>query len=255
MKLDYIECGDCLELMKKIPSESVNMVLTSPPYNMTKRRGGYADSGRYDSYVDWLPEKDYIDWMINIFHSFDRILVKNGVILFNFSYSIENPSLPYKLIARLVSETSFDLADTIIWKKSNGIPFPANKRRLSRIWEFVFVIVRKNEMNSFNTNRRVKSTSQKTGQSYYDVAYNYIESRNNDGKCELNQATFSSDLVAQLIELYSPSTDDVILDPFMGTGTTPVGCIRSNRHYIGFEISEKQYIYAGNRINNVVAQQ
>jgi len=250
MEVDYIKVGDCVELMQELPDKSIDLVITSPPYNMTKRKGGYADTGKYDVYFDWKPEKEYIDWITCVFDSFNRILADNGVVLFNFSYSIENPSLPYKLVSNIENNTDFTIVDTIIWKKKNGIPFPANSRRLSRIWEFIFVFVKKKSIGTFNTNRNVKNNNSKTGQKYYDVVYNMIEAKNNDGKCEFNQAAFSSDLVSQLINIYSKKETDVILDPFMGTGTTAIGCIKTNRKYIGFELSENQFNYSLDRIKN-----
>lgn len=255
MKVDYIECGDCLELIKNIPDQTVDIVLTSPPYNMTKRKGGYADKvKRYDFYNDWKEERDYIEWMVDVFKEIDRVLKSNGVILFNFSYSIENPILPYKLICEIDKQTDFTIADTISWKKNNCIPFPANKCRLSRLCEYVFVIVRKKEINSFKTNKAIKKIG-KNGQKYYEVFYNYIEARNNDGTNPYNKATFSSEFVCKLLDMYSSNENDVVLDPFIETGTTALACVKSNRHYIGFEISETQFKLAEERIKNHQVQQ
>ena len=124
----------------------VDTILCSPPYNMTHRKGGFADTGRYDVYEDWKTEEDYLKWTIDLFNKFDLILNKQRSIIYNFSYSIENPSLPYKLVTEIVKNTNFDIVDTIIWKKKCGIPFPANGKRLSRNWEYVFVFVRKEEV-------------------------------------------------------------------------------------------------------------
>ena len=117
-------CGDCNNIMGGVlNTESVDLILTSPPYNMTKRKGGYADKcKRYDEYNDWKPEEEYLSWMVTTFNNFDKVLKQNGVVLFNFSYSIENPSMPYKLVANVIANTRFNLVDTLIWKKKSGIP-------------------------------------------------------------------------------------------------------------------------------------
>ena len=249
-----LKCGDCLELMKDMPNKSVDLIITSPPYNMTKRKGGYADKiRRYDEYNDWKPEGEYLNWLVDVFNEFDNVMNDKGVILFNFSYSIENPSLPYKLINNILEKTNFTLADTIIWKKKNGIPFPANKYRLSRIWEFIFVIVKKGYENDFNIYKKVKSISEKTKQMYYEVLYNFIEARNNDESTELNKATFSSEMVLKLLSIYA-NKDTVVYDPFMGTGTTGVGCKKFGCSFIGNEISTKQFEYAKKRINDIVVK-
>jgi site-specific DNA-methyltransferase (adenine-specific) len=246
---------DCFESMSShLKSKSIDIILTSPPYNMTKRKGGISDTGRYDVYTDWKSEEDYIKWTNDLFCGFDNILKDDGVVLYNFSYSIENPSLPYKLVPSIEKETNFRLIDTIVWKKKCGIPFPANKYRLSRIFEYVFVFTKKEHMNNYTNNRRIKSVSEKTGQSYYEVEYNFIEADNNDGKCKLNQATFSSDLVKQLLKIYCNQEEKrIVYDPFMGTGTTAIGCINYDAgenkvEYFGSEISKEQCEYAEERI-------
>lgn len=244
---------DCSETIRRMIENDVkvDVILTSPPYNMTKRKGGYADTGRYDVYEDWKSEDEYIDWTVSLFNSFENILGKQRSIIYNFSYSIENPSLPYKLITAIVNSTPFDIVDTIVWKKKCGLPFPANGKRLSRNWEFVFVFTRKDEVNTYENNRRVKSVSEKTGQKYYEAIYNFIDAANNDGKCPLNQATYSTELCDKLLDIYAKD-GWTVYDPFMGSGTTAVSCKKRRLKYIGSEISEAQVNYANERLENNV---
>lgn len=248
--MDEIFNEDCFETMKRLNGQ-VDVILTSPPYNMTKRKGGYADTGRYDTYRDWLEEPEYLQFTENLFRCFDAVLKRNKVVLYNFSYSIENPALPYKLVSHIHNNTPFTIADTIVWKKKCGLPFPANKRRLSRIWEYVFVFCRKDEIETFDVFKGVSSVSEKTGQTYYRNHYNFVEARNNDGVCPLNQATYSSELCEQLLKLYCVD-GGVVYDPFIGSGTTAVACKNLGLHYIGSEISEAQCLWAKRRIENSV---
>ena len=253
VEVNTIYNEDCFKTMSRMEDKSVNLILTSPPYNMTKRKGGYADTGRYDVYTDWKTESEYLDFTVALFNNFNRIVVDNGVVLYNFGYSIENPSLPYKLVTKVVENTDWELVDTICWKEDSGLPFPANKCRLSRIWEFVFVFAKKTHINDYFVDKGIASISEKTNQKYYNVYYNFIEARNNDEKTpKLNQATFSSEFVVKLVNLYA-AEGMVVYDPFMGTGTTAVGCICSYKHllYIGSEISEKQVEYSNNRIKAI----
>lgn len=240
---------DCFDTMKRL-DKCVDVIMTSPPYNMTKRKGGYADSGRYDVYNDWMSEGDYLKFTENLFNNFDKVLKQNKLVIYNFNYSIENPSLPYKLVNHILFHTPFTLVDTIIWKKKCGLPFPANKRRLSRNWEFVFVFCRKDEIDTFDIYKQISSISEKTGQKYYNIFYNFIEAKNNDEKCPYNQATYSSDLCEQLLSLYSQK-NDVCYDPFMGSGTTAVACKKLGLHYIGSEISNNQCDWAKNRLEAI----
>ena len=118
------------------------------------------------------------------------------------------------------------------------------------------MFVDKDHINDYTNNRHIKSVSAKTGQSYYDVQYNFIEATNNDGKCSLNQATFSSELVMQLLSMYCNSeAKRIVYDPFMGTGTTAVGCIKyddgeNKIEFLGSEISKEQCDYAMERIED-----
>ena len=254
LELNKIYNEDCFDTMKKMEDKSINLILTSPPYNMTKRKGGYADSGRYDVYKDWKTEEEYLEFTKNAFDEFNRIVVDNGVVLYNFGYSIENPALPYKLVTHIVTNTNWRLVDTICWKKSSGLPFPANKCRLSRTWEYIFVFSKSGMENDFFIDKGIASVSSKTKQTYYNVFYNFIDAKNNDAKTsKINQATFSSELVIKLLNLYADSNDFIVYDPFMGTGTTAVGCILSNKHpnFIGSEISDEQVKYSLNRIEEI----
>ena len=241
---------DCLLTMGKMVNKPIDVILTSPPYNMTKRKGGYADKQkRYDTYNDWKSEDEYIEWTLNIFNSFDKVLKPNGVILYNFSYSIETPSLPYLLVSAIIQNTSFMVADTIIWKKSNSIPHPASYNRLNRIVEFIYIFCRKDELKAFNCYKKVVKTSPK-GQNYYEIIDNFITAKNNDGSNNLNKATYSTELCEKLLSIYSKE-GNLVYDPFMGTGTTALACKNLNMNYIGSEISLEQVKYSEERLNEV----
>lgn len=248
MELNNFYNEDCSVTMSKMKDHFVDLVLTSPPYNMTKRKGGYADKqNRYDEYLDWKSDQEYIKWTIDIFNEFDRVLKENKIVLYNFSYSIENPVLPYQIVSEINSKTNFTIADTIIWKKSNAIPHPASYNRLNRIIEFIFVFVRKNEIKTFDCHKQVSKTSPK-GQKYYEIVENFITAKNNDGSNNLNKATYSTELCEKLLSIYA-SENYIVYDPFMGTGTTAAACKNMNMFFIGSEISEKQVEYSKKRID------
>lgn len=252
MDLNVIYNEDCITTMdNRLEKNSVDLVITSPPYNMTKRKGGYADKHqRYDDYQDWKNENEYLKWTINIFNLYDKIIKKDRVVIYNFSYSIENPSLPYKVVSSIIENTNWTIADTIIWKKSNAIPHPASYNRLNRIVEFIWIFCRKDEIKTFKMFKNITKISPK-GQKYYEVIDNFIESKNNDGSCSLNKATFSSELIEKLLNIYGKE-GDIIYDSFMGTGTTAVASLNKKCYYIGSEISKKQCEYSQNRIKKTL---
>jgi len=262
--INNLYCGDSLSLLKRMNQldYKVDIMLTSPPYNNSKSgktqttRDNH-DGNKYDIYIDQKNDDEYINWIKEYFDEFDVAINENGVVLLNLSYANDSTNLsndvnPNEVMWRLINEiivnTSFTVADCIVWKKNNALPNNVSKNKLTRIVEFVFVLCRKTELKSFNTNKTVKSTS-KTGQKYYENIQNFIEAPNNDGKVGLNQATFSSDFVYKLLDIYAPD-NSIVLDPFMGTGSTAVGCLKAGRgiSYIGFELSQEQVNYSKQRV-------
>lgn len=245
LEVNKIYNMDCLEGMKMMEDDSVDIVLSSPPYN-TARNGNERVienyERRYDVYMEKRSNQEYQEWMIKIFEQFNRLLKENGCVLWNMSYGGENPMLMYDTLNSVCSNTPFMIADTIVWKKKSALPNNVSPNKLTRICEFVFVLCRTKEYKTFNTNKKVKTVG-KTGQLFYENVFNFIEAKNNDGSNPYNKATFSTDLVKQLLEMYSKNQTDIILDPFMGIGTTALGCIETGRNYIGFEISENQCNY------------
>ena len=123
-----------------------------------------------------------------------------------------------------------------------------SKNKLTRIVEDVFVFCRRKEYMTFNSNKQVVSLS-KRGQKNFENVYNFIEAKNNDGACNLNKATYSSDLCMKLLNIYA-KPNSIVFDPFIGTGTTAVACKKLGHSYIGSELSSNQCNFADNRILN-----
>ena len=202
---------------------------------------------RYDICLDNMNDEEYCNWTVDIFNHFDKVLSKNGVVLYNISYGSENPSVMWLAMSDIIRRTNFMIADCIIWKKKSALPNNVSNK-LTRITEFVFVICRKDEFKTFNINKKVKSVREDTGQKYYENTYNFIEAPNNDGTCKLNKATYSSDLCLQLLDIYA-TQNTIVFDPFMGSGTTGVACKKLNRNFIGIELDENYFKIAEDRIN------
>ena len=252
--VNNIYCEDCRETMEHLPENSVDLILTSPPYNTSRNirneRALKENEGRYKEYNDAQDNEDYIKFLVqDVFNQgYNKVLKPNGVILFNLSYGSENPSVMFELIHSISSCTCFMVADVICWKKSNALPNNTSPNKLTRICEFVFVICRQDEYKTYRTNKQITKVS-KVGQKYYSSIYNFVEARNNDGTCKLNKATFSTDFVTALLEMYAKDNKNfIVYDSFNGTGTTSVACKKYGCSYVGSELSKEQCEYAERRL-------
>ena len=263
--LNQIYNEDCMATMKNMEQSGVfcDVVLTSPPYNTGKSMESNATNMRicdvrYDVFVENKTDEEYIAWTLGLFEHMDKILAPNGVVLYNLSYSSNRTSnangckvtdLMWRVVAAICEKTAFTVADRIVWKKKSAIPNNRSSNKLTRICEDVFVFCRKAEYLSFHANKKVISLSggKRAGQKNYEVIFNFVEAKNNDGSCPFNKATFSSELCEKLLSIYAEE-GMVVYDPFMGSGTTALACKNMGLSYIGSEISEKQCEWAEKRL-------
>lgn len=201
----------------------------------------------YDEYQDDKTDEEYTEWIVSIFNLYGKILNHNGVILWNQSYGTQGKIILMDIISRIQKDTSFDLADIIVWKKPICMPINTSQH-LSRICEFVFVFARKDEMCTFTTNKKTKKGE--NGQTYYENITNFIETREAPKSNDLNKAVFPNELVQKLIYIYI-CKNDIVLDNFSGTGTTNYVCLQNNIKSIGIELSRSQCEYAKRRLSEV----
>ena len=249
MEKDTIYNMDCVEGLHKMAQDGnkVDCILSSPPYNITSPN--LSDRG-YDTYNDRsMDNEQYSNWLCSIFYLAESILVPNGKILWNMSYGAENTEAMSLFVADAIRKTDFTLADIIVWRKNSAFPNDSSPNRLTRICEFIYVFVRKNELATFSTNKKVVGKIV-NNQNAYENKFNLILAKNNDENCPLNKATYSVDLCRQLLSFYCKK-GDLVLDPFMGTGTTAVASKSLEMHYIGFELSEAQCKWAKERLEGV----
>jgi DNA modification methylase len=242
--------GDCVDIMNCLISKNVKVdkIITSPPYNII--RPNSTDRG-YDLYKDGMTNEKYINWTLKIFECYNKILEKNGCILYNMSYGTENTEVMNLTIAEILKKTDFTLADILVWKKSSATPNNVSSNKMTRICEFVYVFCRKNEFHTFTSNKKIIGEREDTKQRIYENVFNFFQASNNDESTDLNKATFSTEFVLNLIDRYVLKTDTV-MDNFSGTGTTLKGCLQRNIKCIGIELSEEQCKHTVNRLKKGV---
>lgn len=262
MEINKIYNQDCFETMKQMVADNqkVDVILTSPPYctpNDDARRNTPTLFKRhiifYDVFEGFESPEDYRAWSVNLFNAYDSILKEKGVVIYNLSYSVEYPYLIYLVLTDIIQNTNFAIADCISWKKTSALPQNRNSSRLTRICEFVFVLVRKSEIDTFTTTKEPLAARHKSN--YTNVMSNFIEAPNNDildkDVNKLNNATFSTSLVTQLLQRYA-KPDFLVYDSFMGLGTTAVACKEYGCNYIGSELSEAQCEFAQRRLEGTI---
>jgi len=233
--------GDTIEVMQELidVDTKVDYILTSPPYNMRGHEKEYYNNADY--FKDNKSNDEYALWIIDLFHHYKDLLKENGVVIFNMNYmsSLKNRAFNlFKIISRIEEETEFTLIDQIAWKKDSAMAL--TEARLSRIFENVWIFIKKDDWKSFN-------------QKYKKVLagkWNFIEAPNNDFVNDVNKACFSSSLVESLLHLYDIQEGNVVLDNFMGTGTTAIGAIKCNAKYIGIELDKDTFNFSLERIHS-----
>lgn len=249
IELNKIYNEDNLETMNKMEDDYIDGIITSPPYNIaTKRKDCYYNNGY--SHKDNLTTQDYLKTRTNEFKEFSRILKSKGVICYNISYHSSNPILPIQLMNKIHEETDLTIADMISWKKSHAIPFQTSPTKLSRIVEQIYIIVHKDFLHKFNTNKKISKINEKTGQKFYKNVSNFVEAPNNDGIKSKLKSSYSEELVLKLIDIYFPEYS-LIYDPFMGIATTARACLKANLNFIGSEQDEEIYTEGLKTINNL----
>jgi DNA modification methylase len=251
MEINTIYNEDCFSTIDKMTDNFIDLVVTSPPYNISRVGDKDPYDSRYDVFEDGKTNEEYIQWSVDLFNKLDRILKPNSSIVYNISYSSENVDTVWFVIADIIRNTNFTTADCIVWKKSNAIPNNVSKNKLTRIVEFVFIFCRKEELHTFYMNKKVVSQS-KTKQNFYENIFNFIEAKNNDGSNNLNKATYSTELVLKLLNLYCNPDGALVYDPFMGTGTTANACLDYGVDYIGSELSPAQVEFANKRLSKKI---
>lgn len=226
MELDYIKQGDCLELMKEIPDKSIDLIVTDPPYRVTSRgsagnSGGMLQKeinkkGKVFQFNDTTPEQ-YIP-------EFYRILKDDS-----HCYIMSN-HINLKKILTIGEDSGFHFVKCLIWNKGNKI---MGQFYMSQFEYILFFRKGKaKKINNCGTSDLLYIPNKKTK----DVNGNNIH--DTEKPIELMEILITN----------SSQENDFVLDPFLGSGTTAVAAINTNRHYIGFELDTKYFDIANNRI-------
>ena len=232
-----IECNriyneSCLDTMKKIPTDFVNLVITSPPYNMNLRirKGEYCSrqivkeiSTKYESFPDNLPIDEYYKFHSEVLSELLRI---SNLVFYNIQIVTGSKRAFFKMIG----DFSENLKDIIVWDKRYAQP-AIGAQVLNRRTELILVFEK-----DYPISRQFRTATFNRG-TLDDI---WVIDRQKKKSTEMHGATFPEKLITTILDNFS-IVGDVVYDPFMGTGTTAVVAKKMNRKYIGSEISESYY--------------
>ena len=238
---DYINtiiCADSLTVMEQMPDKCIDIAVTSPPYNLKNSTGngmkantksgkwaGNALQNGYSHYNDNIPNDEYAEWQYNCLKAMYRLLKDDGAIFYNHKWRVQNGLIQDRTdIIR-----DLPVRQIIIWKRKGGINF--NPGYFLPTYEVIYLIAKP----SFKLLPKANA--------YGDVWEFTQEMKNN------HPAPFPVALIDRII---SSTSAQIILDPFMGSGTTAVAALQLQRNYIGIDISHDYCQMAKKRIEKLI---
>jgi len=233
------------ENMKELPDNSVHLMITSPPYNVSKE------------YDEDLSLKEYLQLLENSFKETYRVLINGGRACINVANLGRKPYIPLSdYISKMMLEIGFNMRGEIIWNKAAsaspstawGSWQSAANPILRDVHEYILIF-------SKGEYKREKGTKENTiSKEQFMEWTKSIWTMNAESARRIGHpAPFPEELPNRLIQLYS-FKGDIILDPFMGSGTTAVSALKSDRKFVGYDISKEYIELANNRIKPYLNQ-
>ena len=232
-------CGDCVTLMNQLPAESISCVVTSPPYNLKNSSGNGMKNGSggkwpkaqlmqgYENHHDEMPHDEYVIWQRKCLTAMMRVLTKDGVIFYNHKWRVQNGLLQ----DRHDIVEGFPVRQIIIWKRAGGINF--NAGYFLPTYEVIYMICGPDFKLREGANKMT------------DV-WEVQQARGNE-----HPAPMPVELAQRCIDA---SPGGIVLDPFMGSGTSAIAAMMLNRDWIGLEISDKYRNMADARVKEYKAR-
>jgi DNA modification methylase len=226
------------ESMDQLPNDCVALMVTSPPYNVGK------------DYDDDLALGDYLDLLRRVFTETYRVVEPGGRVAVNVANLGRKPYLPLNhLVGVLLTEVGFLLRGEIIWRKAKaaggstawGSWQSAKNPTLRDVHEYVLV----GSKSSFRRERAGEDTISKDD--FLEATMSVWDILPESARRVGHPAPFPTELPRRLIELYT-FDGDLVLDPFLGSGSTAIAAVQSGRHYIGYETDTAYAALAEKRI-------
>ena len=244
-KLNKIYCKSSAD-MSDIPDNSVNLMITSPPYNVGKE------------YDNDLTIEEYRELLENVFQETYNKLATGGRACINIANIGRKPYIPlHSLIIEIMLNIGYIMRGEIIWDKSASVGGScawgswqsASNPVLRDVHEYILVFCK----DSFSKKKVKVKKDTITRDDFLSWTKSVWTFPTESAKKIGHPAPFPLELPHRLINLYSYE-DDVVLDPFCGSGTTCLSALQNNRNYIGYDIVEEYVNLANDRISEFKSQ-
>ena len=244
--LNTIIEGSC-ENMKDIPNNSLHLMITSPPYNVSKE------------YDNDLSLNEYLDLLKNCFTETYRVLVNGGRACINIANVGRKPYIPLSdYVSKIMIEIGFNMRGEIIWNKSAGAGIStawgsfqsASNPILRDVHEYILIFSKGNYKRERDKNEKEFRHDNISKEEFIEWTKSIWTMNPESAKRIGHPAPFPEELPNRLIKLFS-FTNDIVIDPFMGSGTTAIAAIKNSRNFVGYEINEEYINLANNRIENL----
>jgi DNA modification methylase len=261
---NQIICGDCRQVLRKLPSESVHLAITSPPYNVGLD---------YDGHHDSMPYEEYLEWLTPVWRQLFRVLLPGGRFALNVCpTSIKDFKPVHYDMARQLRDIGFMMRTEIIWYKQTirrrtawgSFKSPSNPHILPS-WEYVLVFS-KGSWTLPGDRRKADITSKdfiKFSDGFWQISpetvgrqpflkslYPPRRGQKQPRAREGHPAPFPEELIRRLIKFYT-YRGNVVLDPFGGTGTVAKVARDTRRHFIHIDTSKKYCRIAEQRLSQL----
>jgi len=239
-RLDRIVRGDARAVLESLPSESVHLAITSPPYNVKIAYRGYADD---------LPPEEYLAWLRGVWKALRRVLVPGGRFVLNVApTSIKNFRPIHHDLSRDLRDLGFIMRTEIIWYKQTmgrrtawGSWRSPSNPHIVPSWEYVLVFSK--DQWKLPGDPALVDIDSREFQKFSDGFWQIPPERKRAG----HPAPFPEELIERLVKFYS-YRGNVVLDMFGGTGTVAAVARRLGRHYIHIDSSEEYCAAAAARV-------
>ena len=244
--LNTIIASSC-ENMRDIPNNSLHLMITSPPYNVSKE------------YDNDLSLEEYLSLLKNCFTETYRVLVDGGRACINIANIGRKPYIPLSdYVSKIMIEIGFNMRGEIIWNKSAGAGIStawgsfqsASNPILRDVHEYILIFSKGNYKRERDKNEKELRKDNITKEEFIEWTKSVWTMNTESAKRIGHPAPFPEELPNRLIKLFS-FTNDIVIDPFMGSGTTAIAAIKNNRNFVGYEINEEYINLANNRILNL----